>query len=488
MEQSKIVQYISKMERKDQDKFTQFVESPYFNQHEATREMLHLILKETKRKKPRLGKEYVFGKLFPGEPFDEQKLYNLMSNLKKLLHRFLAQQEYEEQPFQEDLHTVNWAYAKNQFDLFTNRAKNLHKKLEKIPYRNEDYYYTKYRLQFMLGYYGGQYVDRSKSDRLQRMMDHLDKYYILEKLRNSCHLTAHEFLMNTTYNFSLLDQVIGYVEENLPEYKDDSSIMLYYYVLLTLRHDSSEYYQELKKIMQGGYDRLSPLEQQDLYSFSQNYCIRKINQGQYAYQLELFQLYKQGLTSGILLTNGVINEWDYKNITTLACGLKEFAWTENFINKYKNHIPAHQRENAYNYNLANLYYNKKLYDKAIETLNQVQYTDIKYHLNGNDLLLRTFYAKKDIEAVLSLIDTFRLFIFRNKKITTVQKKGYTTFLRFTKRLVLLKNSKSTFTRKEYQQRMEKLHGQISENKEVINKKWLIRETGLDQGQEQQAMY
>jgi len=478
MEQSKLVQYISNLDRKDQDKFVQFVESPYFNQHRPTLLLLRLILKEIGRNKPRLSKQFIFSKLFPKKPFHEQPLYDVMSNLKKLLHRYLAQQQFESRPLLEELHTIQWAYKHNQFDLFTNRGKQLDKQLKKIPFHNENFFYLNYQYRQMLGYYGGEYVDRSKSHQLQKMMDHLDNFYILEKLRNSCHLTAHNILMNTQYNFSILDQVLHYIETQSERFSEEPAIKLYYTILMTLRNDDTpSYYQELKKILAEQYDTLSPIEQQDLYSFSYNYCIRKINQGETEYQLELFNLYKQGLRSGILLNNGIIGEWNYKNITTLGCSLKEFEWTESFINTYKDHLPAHQRDNAYSYNLANLYYNKQMYDEAISALLHVQFTDIKYHLNTTYLLLRTYYAKNDIEALLSLVETFRVYILRNKKMTTEQKKGYTNFLRFTKRLVLLKQSASTYPKKEYQQKMEKLAEKIRDTKNVINQKWLLRETG-----------
>lgn len=483
MESSKLVQYIRDLDRKDRDKFMQFVDSPYFNQHKPTQKLLHIILKELDRKKPRLEKERVFDLLFKGESYQEQSLYNVMSNLKKLLHRFVAQQQFEAKDLQEELYTVTWAYDNNKFDLLTNRGKHLQKQLDKVPFHDDQYYYTNYQLNLMMGYYQSQYVDRSKSKELQEMLHQLDNYYILEKLRNSCHLKAHVILINTQYDFSLLDEVLNYVENHPDRFSREPSIILYYTILMTLRHDETPlYYDQLKEILREGYDRLSPAEQQDLYSFSYNYCIRKINQGKTKYQQELFDLYKQGLRSGILLKNGFINEWDYKNITTLGCGLKAFEWTENFINTYKNHLPAHQRENAYNYNLANLYYNKRMYEEAISTLLHVQFTDIKYHLNTTYLLLRTYYAKQDTEALLHLIDTFRVYILRNKKMTSEQKRSYTNFLRFTKRLVLIQSREGVLSRSENQKSLEKLAQKILESDNIINRQWLLKECGYEEAE------
>ena len=81
MEQSKIVRYIQELSRKEQDKFHQFVLSPYFNQHKKTTALLEIILEKPKVLAQR---KRLFGSLFPGETFEEQKLHNLFSYLKKL--------------------------------------------------------------------------------------------------------------------------------------------------------------------------------------------------------------------------------------------------------------------------------------------------------------------------------------------------------------------------------------------------------------------
>jgi hypothetical protein len=92
-------------------------------------------------------------------------------------------------------------------------------------------------------------------------------------------------------------------------------IALYYTILKSLQDDSNpKYYLALKDMLGNLNLNLSPQDRQDLYSFSYNYCISKINKGDKAYQRELFELYQKGLAGGDLLNNGIINEWDYKNI------------------------------------------------------------------------------------------------------------------------------------------------------------------------------
>ncbi len=476
MEQSRLIKYISALDSREQDRFRQFVHSPYFNQHEKTTELLEIILAAQGKSAKHLERSSVFRKLFPREAYDEQKLHNHMSYLMKLYHRFLAVEYMEGTPFLQELFTMEQAYAKFQFDLMNNRGQQLNKKLQSTSHRDADFHYVSHRLHHLSGYHRAMFIDRSQSKSLQQMLDHFDYYYLAVKLKDCCHLTANMILMNTHYAFPLLEPMLDHIKENWKVYRQEPSIELYYNILMSLREEHDpQYYHELKKIMAERIDSLSPEEGNDLYQFSNNYCVRQINAGRSEYQRELFQLYKQGLQTGLLYTNDVLDEWAYKNITTLGCRLKEFAWTENFIQQYKSKLPEQRQENAYRYNLAYLYYTKQMYEETLSTLLHVQFTDVKYHLNTNFLLLRTYYAMRDTEALLSLLETFRIYVIRNRKMTTELKRGYTNFLRFAKRLVLLKHQSTTYSKKSLQEKLEKLTKKIESTDNVINRYWLLEE-------------
>jgi hypothetical protein len=105
----------------------------------------------------------------------------------------------------------------------------------------------------------------------------------------------------------------------------------------------------------------------------------------------------------------------------------------------------------------------------------VQFTDVKYHLNTTFLQLRTYYAMRDTEALLSLIETFRIYVIRNRKMTTEEKRGYNNFLRFAKKLALLKHNSTTFSKKALKEKLGDLLKKIESTENVINRYWLVEE-------------
>ena len=478
MKESKIVQYIFAFSAKEREKFLQFVQSPFFNQHEKTIELLEIIVAQASRKYVKLEKERVYKQLFPGKKFNEQKIHDLLANLKKLLHRYYAVSYLDDYPLMGELMTIETAFKRKQFDLLKNRSKQLQKHLNAKTSQDDAYYYINYRMNNMLGYYSGTYVNRAKSTSLQVMMDHLDRYYILEKLKNSCHLYAHHLLMNAKYDWSLLDDILKYLQDHSEDFKADSSIHLYYTILMSLRSsEDNHYYLRLKSMLVENVDQFSQLEKEDLYNFTNNYCIMQINRGKSEYQEELFELYQQGLESEVIYQNDILTEWNYKNIATLGAKLKRFDWTEWFINEHKDKLPESQRENAYKYNLAYLYYTKGKYYDVLSNLLHVQYTDVKYHLSSSFLLLRTYYKLQDTEAMLGLIDTFRIYVLRNNQMTSDQKKSYINFLRLAKKLVLLKHQYHAFSKSEVRQKLADLREKVLNTENVINRYWLVEELG-----------
>ena len=116
-----------------------------------------------------------------------------------------------------------------------------------------------------------------------------------------------------------------------------------------------------------------------------------------------------------------------------------------------------------------------MFNEVKDALKDVQFTDPKYYINANLLLLRSYYALRDTEALLYLIEAFRIFVIRNRKIPADQKRGYTNFLRFAKKLVMLKHHDFTYAREDLSKKIEQLRTQIEKTDNLFNRYCLLEE-------------
>lgn len=93
------------------------------------------------------------------------------------------------------------------------------------------------------------------------------------------------------------------------------------------------------------------------------------------------------------------------------------------------------RQNAINYNLANLYFSKKEFDKVIPLLQKVEYEEIYYSLNSKALMLSTYYELDEYMFLGSFFESFKNYLTRNKNVSQSNKIRYLNLIKYTKKLV-----------------------------------------------------
>ncbi len=480
---SRLVKHINEMDSWEKDRFRLFVSSPYFNRHKPTIQLLDLILKGVKKEGGRdLERERIYRRIFgKQEEYREQPLFDLMSSLMKLLHQFLAQEKLERLPFTSETLTLRMAEEHKRFDLMRNRAKRLGRQLEEYTFRDADYQFADYVRQQGLGYYEGQYGDRSKSKNLQLMLERLDNFYLVEKLKHCAHLTANMLLANTKYDFSFLDDVLAYVSGELEgKLAGEHSILAYYYILQSMRTpDEPLYYEHMTYYLSEGFHLISPRERKDVYLFAGNYCIQNIHAQKTEYLRELWELYRRGETTELIYDQGQISEWDYKNAVTMGCTSKEYDWVLRFLEENRERLPEKKQLNAYSLSRAIYHYSRKEYDEAGDHLRNVEDSDVAYHLNRVMLEVRIAYDRREINYLTNTLETFRLFVMRNRKISASDRRSYTNYARFAKQLGILRFNQEFTDRDQYRKKMTDLHAKIAAATEVKAYQWLLEESKVE---------
>ena len=478
MQDSKVVRQIAAMNGRERERLRQFVASPYFNRHEATVLLLSFILKELGKTRPKLEEARAQDAVKVAG--SGQSLSSLQSSLMKLVNRFLAVEQLQSEAFREEVLTLKRTKELQRFRLLENRGKRLDRMVEKHQYRDGDTHLAAYEWKAINGYYQGN-LKRSDTREMQAMLDHLDRFYIIEKLRHACQLTANMMVMNTHYEFLFLEPVLDFLNgeagSQLLSEKVEPSIDCYYHILMSLQEpDDVSHYERMRFYLDQSFDRLPYDHQKDLYGFASNYCIQRIMSGHADYRKELLSLYRRGLDTGIIYNKDIISEWDYKNIVTLGSATGEHEWTERFIEDNRERLPERERENAYALNKAQFLYSLKRYDEATDLLITVSDSDVKVHLARVLLEVRIAYDQADQEYALNLLETFRLYVRRNKNVSVKDKRSYSNYVRFTKQLVNLKHQANFMDRKNYDKKLTALHQTIGETDPLVAKQWLMRES------------
>jgi len=265
---------------------------------------------------------------------------------------------------------------------------------------------------------------RKHNHHLQDVTTHLDNFYFLNKLKYTCIMINWHFFHSAKFETPFIHEIKNFL---LKEKNVHPSVKIYLQILQILTNKNPDpFFKNLINLLNTNQQQLSKNERKEVYLYAINFCARKIRNGEDEYLNEALKLYGSGIKDESLFENGFLSPWTYTNVVKAALRLKRYKWIENFIFENKEKIDPPYRENAFEYNLAELYYYTKEYDKAMTHLNKVKTFDI-FHLVTRVILIKIFYEKDAQESLLSLIASFLIFLKRNKDLSNNVKKPYLNF-------------------------------------------------------------
>lgn len=464
MQNSKLFHILRTLSVKELKGFEKYLHSPFFNSNETMKLLFSLIESyHPTYTQQGLERERLFKQLFPKESFDEKKIRYAISDLTKLLEDYILLIEFKK----ENLLTKHFllkSYSERNIEkFFLQTWEETSMIQEKSPYRNMDYYYHQYLLEENSYLYTSKKQNRALDTSLQHVVDNLELFYIAKSLRYYCEIINRKNILSVDYNLRFLHEIMNHIKNKAFDHVP--AITIYYKILQTLIHqDQEQYYVELINLLEQHESKFPKSEVHDMYTFAQNYCIKKLNTGNVTYMHTLFDLYKSLLAKNLLFEGEIFPQWYYKNIATLAIRLEEFEWVKKFIYDYKNKLPLEHKENDFTLALAILHFAMKEYRKTLSLLINVEYTDVFYHLDSKSILLRTYYELQDWEPLLSLIITFKTYLKRNKLISGQYGQTYLNFVNIVNKLAQYKMGKKVD--------IAEVKQEIETVKQIANVVWL----------------
>ncbi|MEZ4960031.1 MAG: hypothetical protein R2830_09485 [Saprospiraceae bacterium] len=468
MENSRLTALLQTLDRKEQRELRKFIASPYFNQRQDVADLFEVLVKCINDNQPLPGKEETHRLLYgPGEVFDDHKVRMAMSFLLKLAEQYLVQRAFFEDSLAVKTKLAAIYRQRNlprHFERTMREAQEGHRQQQ---FRNAGFHARTHRMlteQFRFNLTQRRMVDYN----LQAITDHLDVAYFAQKLRQTCTLLSHQAVYKKEYDFGLLQAVLRHIEEqNLTAHP---AIAVYYYCYQSLvQPDDPAYFHQLKNLLVTEGDKFPPDEISDLYLLAINYCIRQYNKGGHGFLADEFDLYKEGLKKGYLLSNGTLSRFTYRNAVTVGLALKEFDWVEIFLREFKSKLEKGQQQSMYSFNLARLEFERQHFGSALQLLQKTTFDDILLDLAARALILKIFYEMDAHDALESHLDAMQRFI-RRKEVISYHGEHYLNLAQFTRRLM-----EAQFDKKA----LEALKADIEKTEAVAERNWLLRQVPVN---------
>ena len=213
MNNSKVIQLFSAIKKDELTSLTKFVHSPYFNRHKDVITLYNYLKKQYPEfKTHKLDYEYVCQHLF--NHGNIQKLRYVMTDLSKLLERYLSinafEQDQKQQQFYQ-LKSISERGIKKQFELSSNKVFT---EYQNSTLKDSSYYSSLYKLNELSFQHTLTHQNRSIDSELQNMVDNLDISYLSEKLKYSCEIINRMNILNVAYNIDFLDYILDYLNQH----------------------------------------------------------------------------------------------------------------------------------------------------------------------------------------------------------------------------------------------------------------------------------
>lgn len=459
----KPIKLLRSLDKDEWDRLEAFLLSPYFTTETTSHSICRALRPAlASPETPLPDGEILFREIWPDAPFDQKTLTYALSRLNKLTEQFLVVRQLEQQQARQQL-TALQLFSERQLDKHlaaTQRA--LQSLLAPTPGQSSETFLLRSDYAELMDQHYIRLKVRKEDHSIQDAADNLDHFYYLRRLHYICSMLDRQNILEVAYDTGISAAWLEHLESS--ELVKNPMINLYLTIFRSLREEAAEdYFRQLKASLLQLISQQKAANLAEPLLFAINYCARKIRAGQENYLREAIDLYRTGIEAGLLLNGGQLSPWTYGNVVKLCLRLEEYTYAHEFIRQHTSLLPEKHRENAYNFNYAELLYHTNEKALAQEYLNQVAYSDLSYYLGARVLLAKIHYETGAEETLLSLLASFTIFLQRNRQISRSLKRAYLNFCLMFARMLRTPPAK-----------MDQVIQTIQTTQPLTDKEWLLR--------------
>ncbi len=441
---TKLVLLLRTFNKTEFEKFEKFVKSPFFNSSEQLVSFFEILKKDHPDYKV-LTKEKIFGHFYPKEEYKDKKIRDLFSRMLEIAQSFLAQLELEKNENTKSFYVLRQLLERRLERHFKSRYKETEKNLSAYTIIDEEYFiseYTKLKLNLeQLNTFKNVSLETSYGELIYDEYDHFLNFVIYKVLNYTLVFSIRKYSLNSEVNLEFSGKVIEFLDKYPRENYPVISIIRNVLRLQSKENEpvsdeDVQTYNMLVGQLTDNFDNLNKENKRFIYIYLVNYTRLKSLAYNPYFKEEYYRLLKFSIENDLYpKENNYFNESSYVIVATEALIRKDFEWAEYFIEKYKLELKDEVRENAYTLCMANLYYRKGNYEKALKFLVKVSIEDIYYQLKVKNLQVKIHYEIGDYEMCKSVIDSFRHFLSSVKQFPEFVRIRFVNYINLTSRMV-----------------------------------------------------
>ncbi|OWY25757.1 hypothetical protein C7N43_31615 [Sphingobacteriales bacterium UPWRP_1] len=431
MENSKLLDLLRVLQPKEIARLSDFIRSPFFNKQEVLVNLFDEIIRFAPNyQSPMLSKEAVFTRIF-GEnvPYNDTKTRLLMSDAVKLIEKFIAIDITENSEITQGINLLDFYITRQPkyFDPILKLARQVNEKHRKTS--EMAYFHHNYLIELSIARFQSISNPSVQNNNIWEAARALDIYFLACKLRHYCNIYSLKQSIAVNEQLQMEETILRYMEVH--NYCDIPILKIWYSAYLVITKSDEHHFELLCRYLQEYAGILSEWDLRNLYIYANNYCNRQFNKGNSRFYPIAFELFKRQIESKIIHDKGVFPQGVFKNMVTIAIRANETDWAYSFINNYYAMLPPPTQLITRHYSLAQVYLAKQDYEqtqKHIWEAQQQQNKDIYHKTAIYRLCIKLYYLTNEDELLENTLNTFRVFIHREKTVTETSRQSNRNFI------------------------------------------------------------
>lgn len=397
---------------------------------------------------PTLTKEKLFKKIFLKQPYNENKINKLFSEMIKQFEDFVSTFNLSEDHLFISCKLSRFYLERSLYKHFISNQKEFIKRIESHPqgtYRNwMQYQYEELQLSYGLKI-------NERNGHYQITYDALHELFESEKLRwVNLSLINHQPILNEHLNSNLY--YIAQKQLNK---------------LLTTGDEM--YFNELLEWSKKQLIHFEDEASREILGVLKDFAIKNINSGVKEYYNILLDIIDQYIHHNIIReADGYIKTATYKNYITSCLKTRQLEKAEDFLEKFKDWVDPEYQNEVYLFNKANILFEKRKFDDVMYILNNNMFDDIFYKLNTKRLLIKTYYEQELMNGKFSdvyenALGAFKKYIYSQNDLSEIYLNANKHFIKIASQLQYVFDKK----------KKNELIQEISNISQLAEREWLI---------------
>lgn len=264
----------------------------------------------------------------------------------------------------------------------------------------------------------------------------------------------------------LNDNFLESILKNIPsEIKQLPQIKIYYNALKLEQTNKETYYNNLKELLFRHGDLIEKEKHYNMYADMIDYIKRTRPKDDLKTTSEIFELRKDIIEKNLFTENFITNMF-FLNVVKSGLKLGKSGWVENFIKNYGSLLTENTGKALQNF-LMLICILKKDFGKALSFASRVRYEDNYYNLEVRNLTARIYYETDSYEILNDFINSYRMYLSKNRALNIKDISSHTLFLSFTGKLLKIKELMKYH-------KLDELEAQVTKKISLINTGYLKR--------------